>query len=870
MIHFPVRLTECRITVLLFLLGSYFVTPTVLAQQSPALSSDSVTVAVAPGYDSVGGFHRFWLGQGYRKIWAAPVRLKVFRLSEEKGGLIPVEKGGSRQTKSLRLRDKAGKLWVLRSVQKYPERGLPDKLRNTIAQRILQDQVITVHPFGALTVPPLADALAIAHTNPQIVFVPDDPELGQFRHEFANNVLLFEEKGAIDTFQTINTDSIQARLESGEALRVDQKQVLRARLLDMLIGDWDRHEGQWRWEEKKEGSETVFSPVPNDRDYVFYNTTGVLPWLVGSQQSMARFQGFDNNIRFIETYNFNSRYFDRYFLNALSENDWISEIAHVQMTLTDGLIRTAVRRMPDTIYALTGESITKTLIARRANLKETALAYYRFISRNVDVPGSAKEERFSIEHKPDGLVLVSVFTNETNSAAEKLIYHRVFDPLVTEEIRVYGMGGNDVFAVNGAENSSIRIRMIGGDGLDRFGVASDNPNRRQLYIYDRRDEENVYPQKGARLRLKTDPAVNAFDRRSFRYNTSSPSINLFYNIDQRTFFSFGWTWVKHGFRKEPYASRHELLGGYSPVRGAFAFRYNADWRNVFGKYGINLNLLSIGPQNQSNFFGTGNNTVFSNNNNNGRRLSYYRNLYDVVTADLRLTRHTSPQVSWNAGLASQYYASKEEDNKTRFLSEYSRTHRDEDIFMNRVHAGVGAGLLIDTRSHGAMPVKGLLFSADLRAMQQLRGEKVSFGSIRTDISLFTRLSRDSGIVLVNRAGAGTTVGDPQFYQMMMLGGPLNLRGYNLNRFTGRSMLYHNAELRLKLFDFTSYLFPGSLGLIGFNDVGRVWMREEVSTTWHHGYGGGIYIVPANVVLIRALLGHSREGNQFYFNLFYGL
>lgn len=869
MIYFYIRLTECRFTVLLFLLASGFVAPKVFAQETFALSDDSVTVAVAPGYDSAGAFHRFWLGQGYRKIWAAPVRLKVFRLAKEKGGLQPVEMGGSRQTQSLRLKDKTGKFWVLRSVQKYPERGLPEKLRNTVAQRILQDQVITVHPFGALTVPPLASALGIAHTNPQIVFVPDDSELGPFRSQFANSVLLFEERGAIDTFRTINTDTIQAKLESGEAIRVNQKLVLRARLLDMLIGDWDRHEGQWRWEEKVEGGETAFSPVPNDRDYVFYNTTGVLPWLVGSQQPTARFQGFDNDIRFIETYNFNSRFFDRYFLNALSENDWISEITHVQMTLADGLIRTAVHRMPDTIFTLTGESIIQTLINRRANLKETALSYYRFLSRYVDVPGSAKEERFSIEHKPDGMVQVSIYTKATNTTLEKLVYQRVFDPLVTEEIRVYGMGSNDVFAVNGAENSSIKIRMIGGDGVDRFDVVSDNPNRRQLYIYDRSDEENVYTQRAARLRLKTDPAVNAFDRRTFRYNNSSSIVNLFYNIDQRTFFGLGGTWGKHGFRKEPYASRHELLGGYSPVRGAFVFRYNADWRNVFGKYGINLNLLSVGPRNQSNFFGTGNNTIFSNDNND-RRLSYYRNLYDVVTADLRLTRHTSPQVSWNAGLSAQYYTSNEEDNKTRFLSEYHRTHRDEAVFMNRVHAGVGAGLVVDTRSHGAMPVKGVLFSADLRAMQQLRGEKVSFGSIRTDLSLFTRISRDSGFILVNRAGAGTTVGEPQFYQMMMLGGPLNLRGYNLNRFTGRSMLYHNAELRLKLFDFTSYLFPGSLGLIGFNDVGRVWMPNEVSTTWHHGYGGGLYIVPANVILVRALLGHSREGNQFYFNFFYGL
>ena len=836
--------------------------------QSRSATADSVTIAVAPVYDSAGGFHRFWLGSGYRQVWSAPVKLKVFQLKTEKGGLTPVEGGGSRQTKSLRLRDPNGKQWVLRSVQKYPERGLPPNLRNTVAQRILQDQVVTVHPFGALTVPPLADALGIAHTNPQIVYVPDDPALGKFRSEFANSVLLFEERGAIDTFRTITTDVLQEKLESGEEQTVNQKRVLRARLLDMLIGDWDRHEGQWRWEEKRANGETVFSPVPNDRDYVFYNTTGLLPRLIGSQQSTARFQGFQNEIKHIATYNFNSRYFDRYFLNELTEKDWAEEIAYVQMTLTDGLIRSAVRRMPDTIFALTGEHIVNTLITRRSTLKENALGYFRFLSRYVDVPGSAKEERFNIDYKPEGGVAISIYSKVASGAKEKLVYQRTFDPSVTEEVRLYGMGGDDVFSVTGTESSQIKVRMIGGDGVDRFGVVGENPNRQQLYVYDRKDEENKYDKKGFRLRLSNDTAVNKFDRRNFRYNISMPVISLFYNIDQRTFFSFGWAFVKHGFRKEPYASRHEIVAGYSPVRGAFAFRYDADWRNVFGKYGINFNLLSIGPRNQSNFFGTGNKSVFVNDN--GKSLSYYRNRFDLVNANLRLTRHPSSKMTWNAGLTAQYYTSKEQNNRLKFLSEYNVARPEEAVFMNRVHAGFGAGLQVDTRSSGALPVKGALLAVDLRAMQQLRGEKTSFGSARADLTLFTRLSRDSGFVLVNRAGAGTTVGDPAFYQMMMLGGPLTLRGYNLNRFTGHSMFYHNAELRLKLFDFTSYLFPGSLGLIGFNDVGRVWMPKEKSTVWHQGYGGGLYLVPANVVLIRALLAHSREGNQFYFNLFYGL
>jgi hypothetical protein len=607
--------------------------------------------------------------------------------------------------------------------------------------------------------------------------------------------------------------------------------------------------------------------VPNDRDYVFYNTTGALPWLIGSQWTTARFQGFQDEIRFIEMYNFNNRYFDRYFLNQLSEQDWIDEISHVQMTLTDGLIRNAVRRMPDTIFALSGEQIVRTLIARRSNLKDNALNYYRFLSRYVDIPASAKEERFEVVYQPEGKVAVSVFAKGAGNAKEQRTFHREFDPTVTEEIRLYGLGGSDAFTANGTESSAIKVRMIGGQGSDRFEVNRDNPNKSNVVIYDRKDENNAFPE-GARLRLGIDTTVNQYDRRNFRYNFSAPIVNLFYNIDQRTFFSFGWAFQKNGFRKEPYASRHEIIAGYSPVRGSFAFRYEGDWRYVFGKFGLNMNLLSIGPRNQSNFFGTGNESVYLKGN--GRSLLYYRNLYDLVNADLRITRHFNKHTTWSGGLAAQYYSSDDEDNKSRFLSEYNRTHPSEAVFMNRLHAGFGTGLTVDTRTAGATPSSGVLFTLDVRAMRKMRGEKTSFGALRTNLSLFTRLTADSGLVLVNRAGAGTTVGSPAFYQLLQLGGPLNLRGYNLNRFTGRSMAYHNAELRLKLFNFTSYLFPGTFGLIAFNDVGRVWMPDEVSKTWHHGYGGGIYIVPANVLFIRALLGHSKEGNQFYFNFIYGL
>src|SRR5215207_7863970 len=172
--------------------------------QTSVQTGDSITIAIAPEYDQVSGVHRALFGESYRKLWATPVKMKVLYLNKEKGGLTIVQKGGGLQTKSLRLKDSSGKEWVLRSVQKYPERALPPKLKATIVKDILQDQVVTSHPYAALTVPPFAKTLGIFHTNPEIVYLSDGPALGDYRLEFGNSVLLFEEREPDDAPDTDN------------------------------------------------------------------------------------------------------------------------------------------------------------------------------------------------------------------------------------------------------------------------------------------------------------------------------------------------------------------------------------------------------------------------------------------------------------------------------------------------------------------------------------------------------------------------------------------------------------------------------------------------------------------------------------------
>jgi hypothetical protein len=74
------------------------------------------------------------------------------------------------------------------------------------------------------------------------------------------------------------------------------------------------------------------------------------------------------------------------------------------------------------------------------------------------------------------------------------------------------------------------------------------------------------------------------------------------------------------------------------------------------------------------------------------------------------------------------------------------------------------------------------------------------------------------------------------------------------------------ELRVKLFDSRSYVFPGPVGIIGFNEVGRVWLKGEDSKKWHDSYGGGFYYAAYNYALLSFTIAYSKEERLFNFSL----
>jgi hypothetical protein len=121
--------------------------------------------------------------------------------------------------------------------------------------------------------------------------------------------------------------------------------MLRSRLLDMVIGDWDRHFGQWDFGTTDTGVGKLYFPIPKDRDQAFFNSNGLLARAV-SLSAMPYLQGFKKDYPNLIWFNWEERDFDRFFMNNLDEEKWQSIVKKFQQNMNDSVIADAVRKLP--------------------------------------------------------------------------------------------------------------------------------------------------------------------------------------------------------------------------------------------------------------------------------------------------------------------------------------------------------------------------------------------------------------------------------------------------------------------------------------------------------------------------------------------
>ncbi|MGH7483202.1 MAG: BamA/TamA family outer membrane protein [Longimicrobiales bacterium] len=866
-----------------------------VARTAPPASAAGDTVVVVPGSEyAADGLKRLLLGSGWRDVWLVPIEVPVLDLDAYGVGLEPVERGGGAQSITLHFENEAEEEYVFRSVNKFPQQGLPHDLAYTPVGALFEDQISVLLPAAPILMPPFLEALDILHVPPRMFVMPDDPRLGEFRDTFAGMLGTMElqpNEGPDDTPGWLGSRAIKGTeeflndIEDSPAHQLDAHELLAARLVDFLVNDTDRGSDQWRWARFGEEGDYVWRPIPRDRDWAFVH--GDAPILRPLRGAYPKYIPFGPRQASIEAVTFSSYYIDRRLLNELTRQDFAEVGSRVQAGITDQVIAQTLALMPAMWRSQTAvdERIAEALRARLETLPALATSFYEWLAYAPDIHATDVDDRVVVERRSDGSVDVAISADE---AARNPYFRRHFVPDETREVRLDLHGGDDYAIVRGAPTAEIVVRIIGGGDHD---VLVDSAGGGATAFYDEEGDNQFVTASGTLVSTKEWDEVEPEE--GFRSSDWAPDWGgvsgwgpaFGYGEAAGPIIGFGWTAERFGFRKLPHAWSVQARLLYALDHGGFGAELGADYRFENSPMLLSLDATAV-QYDAFRFYGYGNDTP-----------EIDAGLALVDQDLLRIEPALGWDIGWRARGAEGIFEQEEEEEEGEGEQEQEQEQAEREEtnglrpLVGRLEVGPtvswtdpspGTGsplatirpigtdatgliggrvsLSLDRTDRDAAPRRGWRLEARAAGYPDVWDAPGGFGVASAQLSGYIPLIGD-GPHLALRAAGATTVGELFPVQhSVRIGGRTTLRGYRWQRFAGESGAWGSTELRVPI-DSVEVFVRGELGVFGLADAARVWFDGASDGGWHTGYGGGLWFAS----LGRAVsIAYARgEGDRFY-------
>ncbi len=819
------------------------------------------------------GFQRFLWGNRYRKYYGKEVSAPVAYLDTLYGGLKVTKVGGGHQSFSLRLEDQKGKEYAMRSLKKSALKFLKFKVPgiafnaedyiDTWPEELISDFFTTAHPYMQLVVDPLAKAVDINHSDTRLFYVPKQKNLGQYNDEFGDELYFIErrpseeqqnykgyrrtidENGKVTDIES-TTDMLE-KIKDDEKYTVDQENYIRARIFDMLIGDWDRHQDQWRWVEYEDNEgNKEFMPIPRDRDNVFPKFDGfALKLLKLFMPNTRQWHTYDDDIESLKWFNLAGTGLDRTLLTDIEIEDWIKQAEIIQKKLTPSIVSKAFERLPNEVQDSTAAHIRTTLLKRLKRLPEMARHYGEYLNKTVTIRATEKDDKIEIKRLPDiktEVVIKRLLSDEPN----KEIYRRTFDFETTEELLVYGLGDDDVFEVTGQGDNKIQLKLLGGYGDDVYSIE----NKKGVKIYDWKHEKTDFPVKKPAATLTDRYKTNTYHWRYFEPNSNILAPALGFRTDDGIFVGLKDTYTKNGLHGNPFKQRHSLSAKYLFGFKALELDYAGAFGNIFPGWNFEIGTYYTSNRYAKNFFGFGNE---SQNNEDALDIDFYRARVEQFKASAGLAYHTLK--------ARLVYESFKVENMPDRL--FNPQNLDAALFTTQRYIGGEFSAYYHRDNAGDFPTKAIYIgvTAGYKSNIELSNNKFGYASLKLGVD--HKLIASGDLVFSTTAEYKSNIGNNQyfFYHAPSLGGDNGLRGYRDERFAGDSYFYQSTDLKLRLKRYITAVSPVTVGIYGGFDYGRVWLDDESSDVWHTSQGGGIWISSLKALTFKAGYFNSKENNM---------
>ena len=807
-------------------------------------------------------FYEFLWGKHYREYYSKKINVKNLELDTLFGGVKPDRAGGGHQTKSLRLETKSGNEYVIRALKKSGVRFLQavafknqyviDDFSDSYADKFLLDFYTTSHPYTPLVIGGMADKLGIRHTTPELFYIPKQKTLKNFNENFGNELYYLEDR-PMETEENPNkvlgTDEVILNLAKDEKYKMDEKAWIKARLFDMLIGDWDRHHDQWKFESRKENGNVIYSPIPKDRDQAFSKYDGFITGILMEFPELKHMQTFDHQIESVKWFNREPYPLDLIFAKNSNGKDWQGLAEFIQNHLSENDIREAFKNLPKEVQDKVSEDLIQKLLTRKNDLQKYASAYFKFLQEKVVLTGTDKKDKFVVTRLPNNETEVKII--RLKKAGEELQSSKLYSGLMTKEIILYGLDDDDEFIVEGKPHSSIKIKLLGGLDNDKYSVF----NSRKVTIYDYKSKPNNFENKGsATLKLTDDYDINQYNYRNPKYNVFTTFMNFNFNPDDALAIGFNADYTVNDFIKNPFSQKHHFTANYFTGTRGYELAYQGMFPLLKGKWFYGLDTRVTSSHYIRNFYGIGNETVnpkeeFGDRFNNVRAREF----------------GFSPSINWNKNASTfsaklNYEILKIDRTANRYISIPGVIN--DDVFKSKQFGGADLSFNYENYDNKANPKLGMKF--DIRTVwnMNLQNTDRQYTSLETGLGFLHYLTKNQRLVWSSYAKAKWLFGnDYEFYQMATLGGNKDLRGFRFNRFYGKNSFYQTSDLRYEVGKIKNSILPLSYGFFGGFDLGRVWNPNESSNKWHNSYGGGFWLNAVDAISANISYFTSSDGGR---------
>jgi hypothetical protein len=817
-----------------------------------------------------------WLGKNYRDEWTQKVSVPYLDIENLHGGLRPYARGGGLQTNSLKLKAGDGQNYVFRAVNKNPERSLDELVSQTIYRQITKQLITTQHPYGGLVASSLLDATDILHARPTLYIMPDDPELGIYRASFGNVLGFLEikpktlKKKKGKTFgeakSIVSTHQMLRAMYKNHKHRMDPLAFAKARIFDMWIGDWDKHEDQWKWAVYEEGEFSIYRPIPRDRDHVFSKWEGIIPSVADMVISNA--EDFDYTFGNLTHLNFKARFLDRRFAGEISHELWLEAVRYVQEKMTDEHIDNSMLAFPSELNNDRIEEIREKLKSRREELPEMILNYLNNLEEDLSILGSNKKEIFKATRLDNGNVRVTVEHLTSKGNVKETFYNREIAMDTTQTIYLYGLGGDDKFIVAGEVEKSIKLRIIPGKGKDEINDRSQIANSKNLTQIYQGSEEDDEITKGNETIIKRPYRTAHYEYSAYQLDGLLP----FLSFEAGGFNGFGIIadvrQTKQGFNKPQFAKKHQYNIKYFPKIQAYRAEYEYTFRHFLKDWDFNTkHIISNQFDKYPQFLGLGTATVIDSEL---REQGFYRIDFKTYRARVGLEK----PILFKSNLA--FYLNYEVNDVGQINDEPNVLQLPE--FQDLVGLGVNhsidfqTSLKLDFRDHKASSHKGSLLNFGHRLYRSLTLGSWG-GNVDLNLSHYETINIGTPLTLVGRAGTINSYGELPFYQQSILASNTYQRGYDRNRFVGEHAAFYNLEARLEIGTWYNLIVPVTFGVLGFFDQGAVWDDfAEINDTdfqWRETIGIGAFAAPLSRDFTFSMSYAFSDEDRNFFDLRFG-